>query len=138
VPKHTESLATLVRAIERPGRREAEADGDAFVMTVHLRDGRKQILRLEPAESKSGTPIYRISTRCAPASEKSYAWALQSNMALSHCAIGIATEDGDEFFEMVACLRADSATPEELKSAVKEVAFYGDWMEDQLTKQDQY
>lgn len=130
------TLEELAKSVEKPGSREVSAKGDAFEIVVTLREGRSQKVRAEPAKSQSGKDTIRVSTNCGPASDKALRWALRNNTGLSHCALALSDEGGEEMLIMIHSFLADAVTPAEFKSSVKEVAYYGDWVESKLTDGD--
>lgn len=132
------TLEELTKSVEKPGAREVSAKGDGFEIVVTLREGRSQKVLAEPAKSQSGKDTIRVSTHCGPASDKALRWALRNNAGLSHCALAISDEGGEEMLVMVHSFLADAVTPAEFKSSVKEVAFYGDWVESKLTDGDEF
>lgn len=132
------TLEELVRAIERPAKREVRAIDGGFEITVTLKNGRTQKVRATRGSSEAGADTIRVSSRCGPASEKEMAWALRTNNRLPHCSLAIVDDGGQPYFELVHSLRAQKATSDELRACVKEVAFYADWAEARLTKGDAF
>ena len=103
-----------------------------------LREGRAQKVLAEPATSQSGRETIRISTRCGPVEEKVLRWALRNNTDLSHCSLALAGDGDEELLIMAHSFLADAVTPAEFKTTVKEIAFYGDWVESKLTDGDEF
>ena len=132
------TLDELIQSVEKPGSRDVEKSDAGYAVTVSLRDDRKQTLLVEPATSKSDRDVIRVSTRCGPVKEKALEWALENNTGMSHCAMAISEETEGPLFVMTHSFLADSVTPMEFKACVKEVAFYGDWVESKLTKGDEF
>jgi hypothetical protein len=130
------SLQKLVEALESKGSRDVTKSGDTFEITVVTDKGRSQKVYVEAAQSNTKRDIIRVTTRCARAEEKAYEWALTNNSHMSHCSLAIEIIDGDPWLVLVNSLLADSVSFAELKLTVKEVAFYGDWVEDKLTGED--
>lgn len=132
------TLDELVKDLERPGRREvAEKDG-GYEITVDVGKGRSQRVRVETAKSRSDQETVRVSTHCGQATDRALRWALRNNTSFSYCALALSGEDGEEMFIMVNSFLADAVTPAELKASVKEVAFYGDWVESKLGDGDEF
>ena len=52
--------------------------------------------------------------------------------------MSLCKEGDEEFFDLVSSTIASETSPEEIKAAVKEVAFYGDWIENKLTGSDEF
>lgn len=132
------TLDELVKDLERPGRREvAEKDG-GYEITVDVGKGRSQRVRVEAAKSRADKETVRVSTRCGKVTDRALRWALRNNTSFSYCALALSEEDGEEMFIMVNSFLADAVTPAELKASVKEVAFYGDWVESKLGDGDEF
>ena len=132
------TLEELAKSVAKPGSREISAKGDGFEIVVTVRGGRSQRILAEPAKSQSGKDTIRVSTNCGPASDKALRWALRNNTGLSHCALALSDEGGEEMLVMIHSFLAEAVTPAEFKSSVKEIAYYGDWVESKLTDGDVY
>lgn len=132
-------LSELVESVASAGRREVRPKGDGFEIEVSLRDDRKQRIMAEPAKSQAGRDTIRLITHCGEATEKRFKWALRNNRDLSYCALALDdSAEGAPQFIMVASFLAGEVTPGEFKSTVKELAFYGDWVENKLTGGDEF
>ncbi|HEO72666.1 MAG TPA: hypothetical protein ENN80_15520 [Candidatus Hydrogenedentes bacterium] len=77
--KHT--LEELVRACEKPGKREVKPHDDGFLITVALGE-RRQTVYVMPLKRKDGMELIRIYTFCGPLDEKTGMWALKTNPKL--------------------------------------------------------
>jgi hypothetical protein len=136
--EETYTLEGLVRHCEKPGERTVEPDGEGFVVQVTLRDGRQQRVYVSPLKRKDGVELIRISTPCGAFDEGALKWALAANMKLARSAIAVGSVGGKEQFIVVNSYFASEATPAAIKASVKEIAFYGDWMEKKLTGRDDF
>jgi len=136
----TYSLEQLVRACEKPGQRTVTPTGDGYVIEVQLKAGRRQIVCVTPYTRKDGIELIRVYTQCGPAREDAVPWALRTNMKLAQCAFALMREgdDAEEQLVLSNCYLAKEATPREVGVAVKEVAYYGDWIEKKLTGLDDF
>jgi len=132
------SLEELAESVEKPGGREVTTKGDGYEITVTLSEGRTQKVLAELATSHGGRDTIRISTQCGPGEEKALRWALRTNNNLSHCSLSLAGKRDKERLIMTHSFLADSVTPKEFKTTVKEIAFYGDWAESKLTDGDEF
>ncbi len=132
------TLEELVRAVERTGKRAARPVDGGFEVAVTLKNGRTQKVLVTRGTSEAGAETIRVRSRCGLADPKSTGWALRSNDRLPHCSIAIVEDGGQEWFEIGHSLRAQKATPDELRACIKEVAFYADWAEARLSKQDSF
>lgn len=132
------SLEELAESVEKPGSREVAAKGDGYQISVTLAEGRTQKVLAELARSHGGRETIRISTQCGPGEEKALRWALRTNSNLSHCSLSLVGERDNEQLIMTHSFLADSVTPKEFKTTVKEIAFYGDWAESKLTDGDEF
>lgn len=130
------TLDELVRAVERPGKRSARPTDGGFEIIATLKNGRTQKVFVSHATSEAGAETIRVRSRCGLADPKSMDWALRTNDRLPHSSFAIVDEDGQAWFELVHSMRAQKATPDELRACIKEVAFYADWAEGRLAKDD--
>ena len=136
--KRSYTLRELAQGCAKSGRREVAEEANAFVVTTHLKDGRGQRVLLQDITRKDGARLIQILTYCGDANESAMPWALKINTQLGRCALGIAVLDGNDRFVLVNCIPAADATPEMVKTVVKEIAFYGDWIERKLTDLDEF
>jgi len=132
------TLEELVRAVEREGKRMARPIDGGFEITVTLKSGRAQKVLVTHGTSEAGADTIRVRSRCGLADPNAMAWALRTNDRLPHCSIAVVEDVGQQWFEIGHSLRTQKATPDELRSCVKEVAFYGDWAEARLSKADAF
>lgn len=133
------TLDELVRASVKPGERElTELNENEYRMDVSLREGRKQSVHIHRFQRKDGVDLIQVYTICGKADERSYAWALRANMKLVQGAIALEQKGDDEQFVLTTCFLAEHVTRWEMKAAVKETAYYGDWMESKLSGQDEF
>ncbi len=131
-------LEELVRALEQPGRRDVTKQGDGFQIDLAIKKGRKQKVMVTPSTRNDGHPIIRIYTRCAKPTEAKLDRMLRLNMSLAQCSVALSGPEDNEMLVMVNCFLADQITPEMLRSSVKEVAYYADWLEEKLTGADEF
>jgi uncharacterized protein YjbI with pentapeptide repeats len=129
------TLEELARYCEKPPARVVERDGDAFTIKVMLKSGRGQHVHLRKFKRADGVELIQIYTVCGKADEKKFAWALRANMKLIQGAVALAKQADDERFVLSICLLADNVSHFAIKAAVKECAYYGDWIEQKLSEQ---
>jgi hypothetical protein len=134
VPAGRTPLERMVRALESPGKRDWVDAPTGFALKVSLPSGRSQTVRVEPAQSQGNEDTVIVWTPCAAANPKAYEWALKNNNHFALCAVTLRDHEGAETLCMLGSFLAEELTPSELKAAVKEVAFYGDWLEERLSK----
>lgn len=132
------AIGDLVRSCEKKGAREINKQDGGFQVTVHLGEGRKQLVYVEPYKRKDGTDLYRVYTYCGVFSESVTGWALRANMKLAQGALAVTRHEGEERFVLMNCLIANETTPVEMKVAVKATAYYGDWIEKKMTGLDDF
>ena len=137
-PARKYSLQELAHACARPGAREVEPHGDGFAVVVQMKDGRTQKVYLQTYERKDHIEIVRVFTYCGVYSDDVAKWALRANLKLIQGSLGISEDEGVERFVLITCFHADMVTPREMKTAVKEIAIYGDWVENRLSGQDDF
>ena len=130
------TIEALVKAVERPGTRDVTPVDGGYAIKVALRDGRSQTLTVTQAKSQSGGDTVRISTRCGPATDKALRWALKTNGGFTHCGMTLVEENGQSWFDLVNAILLETATVDEFKACIKEMAFYGDWAETKVSSGD--
>jgi hypothetical protein len=134
--KEAHSLEQLARACEKKDKRVVTPHGDGFAIDVVVNDSRRQRVVLLNAAAQDGSRLVRVFTTCGPPTEKMFKWALRTNLQFVHGALALTEEEGREQLVMTCNFPADEVGPDEVKAAVKEVAFYGDWIERKLTRED--
>lgn len=132
------SLDELAQACAKPDRRTVRKDGEGYIVEARLPNNRAQTIYLRPLISKDEKPLLRIYTCCGHPTPEALEWTLRSNARLTRCAFAIEEDEDGTFLILVHNLFLDCATPEEAKSIVKQIAFYGDWLEHKLTGQDEW
>lgn len=138
VRKGSYSLEELARACEKPGQREVKRERDRYIIELRLAEDRTQKVYLEQFRRKDGIELIRVYTYCGTFTEKAAPWALRTNMTLAQGAVASVTVEGQERFALTNCFLAGAATPEVVKASVKEIAFYGDWIERRLMESDTF
>lgn len=132
-------LEKLVQFCAKPGSREVNAtDGGQYEILVSLREDRKQTVYVTPFKRKDGVDLIRVFTYCGKVTRETMEWALKANMKLTHGALAVKHVDDEERFVLVNCFYASEVTQVEFKASVKEIAFYGDWVEKKLTGLDDF
>lgn len=131
-------METLVRACEKPGQRTVEPHGDGYLIRVHTAENRMQSVQVHPFAHSDGTQYIRIHTYCAEADAKAIEWAMRANVKLPHCAFAVHGHEGKEWIILVHNFNRERAKPEDLRAAVKAIAYYGDWFEQRLTGLDEF
>jgi hypothetical protein len=133
------TLEELVRSSEKPEERVlTELNENEYLMKVTQKNGRKQSVHIRKFQRKDGVDLIQVYTICGKADERSYAWALRANMKLVQGAVALAKSGDDEQFVLTTCFIAEHVTRWEMKAAIKETAYYGDWMESKLSEQDEF
>lgn len=130
-------LEELARACDKPGVRTVTAAADGYLVDVALKGGRRQQVYVSVATRSDGAPLVRVHTHCGGFRPDAATWALRANTQLSHGAIAVEEVDGAERFVLVDAYLADEVTPRQIKASVKELAKYGDWLEQRLTGKDE-
>lgn len=131
-PQRGYALEELAQACVKPGERSVEPDADGFVVIVETGNGRRQRVSIRPLDGRRGKLIV-LTTRCGKATAECISWALRTNMDLALSALALAKEGEEDWLVLRSCYLPDEATPQEIKASVKELAFYGDWIERKLS-----
>jgi hypothetical protein len=133
---HTPSLEKLVTALKKTGSREIVAVDAGFDITVTFKEGRSQKVHVSSNKSPSGNDLVQVTSICGEATEKVHTWALRSNTQFSHCALAIKTIESIPTLIMINSFLAEELSLRQLKASVKEIAYYGDWVESKLGEED--
>lgn len=131
-------LKELVQACEKKGKRAVEPDGDGYAVTVQLKGGRHQKVYVSPTKRKDGVELVRVFTYCGAPTDDSLEWSLRTNAKLERGALALLDEDGEPRLALLACFVASKLTLKELKTSIRELSHYGDWIESKLTGLDDF
>ena len=131
------TLQELAHACSKPGERTVVPQGDMYEIEVNVKDGRRQKVFVSQYTNKDGVKFVRVLTRCGRPTPKSIEWALQINEQLSRGALAVRGEGDSKELVLLNTLPMDGATLEAVKAAVKEAAYYGDWVESKLSGKDE-
>ncbi|MBI2425039.1 MAG: hypothetical protein HYV27_19595 [Candidatus Hydrogenedentes bacterium] len=99
---------------------------------------RKQSVYVTPHENKEGASMIRIYTRCGAATPEAIAWAMRTNAHLLDCSFAILKEKEEDLLILINNIERIYATPARVKSVVKEIARYGDYLEKKLAAKDSF
>lgn len=131
------TLRDLAFACEKHGQRIVETYKSGFVVTVKLDSSRSHRVYLMPHKLAGERSIIRIFTLCGEATPDRYEWALHENSKLTHGAFSLISFNGEKYLAIMNNVIKEEATPEMIKRAVKEMAYYGDWLEAKLKGKDE-
>lgn len=134
---HTHTLEALAQACSKPESRLVEQNDDGFTIKVRIDEERWQTVYMREVKGPNGMPILRVATYCGQSEEKAKQWAMRNNGRLVNCAFAIEGRGEDEQIILVENLDRRWASPDAVRAAVKEVAFYGDFLERKLTGLDE-
>lgn len=132
------TLEELVRACEKEGKRTVEPYGDGYAIRVNLKDGRHQTVYVSPLEQKCGQKLIRVFTYCGKPKDGTFEWALRTNTKIVQGALALWDEEGAERLVLLNCFFASEVTVHEMRAAVKELSYYGDWIENKMTGLDNF
>lgn len=116
----------------------ADQKGSTYVLRVPLGDRHQDVTINMKAKDSAGQPLVVAYTRCGPADEKHYEWALRQNVKMSAGAIAVVDIENHPNFVVVDVTARSVVTPEILINSVKRIAKKGDELEAALTKADDY
>lgn len=132
------TLKDLALACEKHGQRIVETYKTGFVVTVKLDAGRSHRVYIMPHKLRAGRNIIRLFSLCGEATPEKFAWALRANTKLSHGAFSLLTFNDEEYLAIMNNILKEEATPAMVKRGVKEMAFYGDWLEEKIHNMDSF
>ena len=116
----------------------ADQKGSAYLLRVPLGDRHQDVTINMKAKDSAGLPLVVAYTRCGPADEKHYEWALRQNVKMSAGAIAVVDIEDHPNFVVVEVMSRSTVTPQILIHSVKRIAQKGDELEAALTKADNY
>jgi hypothetical protein len=116
----------------------AEQKGSTYVLRVALADRHQDVTINMKAKDSAGLPLVVAYTRCGPADEKHYDWALRQNVKMSAGAIAVVDIEDHPNFVVVDVMARSVVTPQLLINSVGRIAKKGDELEAALTKADNY
>ncbi len=129
------TLKELSLGCEKHGVRTVETYKTGFVVTVKLDNNRSHRVYIMPNKFHDKS-IIRLFTLCGEATSEKLAWALRANTKLFHGAFATLRFNGEGHLAIVNNILKDEATPEMIKRGVKEMAYYGDWLEQKISNMD--
>lgn len=132
------TMKELAQACIRKGKRTVKQDGDGFLVRVQMKGERTQDVRIDRYKEPDTREMIRVSTACGEADAESIAWAIRSNHKFLYCAFCVEERDGRDYLTIVSNFDPELATPALVKNAVKEIAYYGDWLEHKLSGEDNF
>ena len=132
------SLKELAQACEKKLQRAVKAQGEGYVVRAQTTEGRTQDVFVAPHKRDDGRTLIRVATRCGVADDETIAWAIRSNSQLMYCAFCVEKRGDDEELVIVKNFNPKYVTPFMVKDAVKEIAYYGDWLEKKLSGEDKF
>jgi len=130
------TMKELAAACAKKSVRGIKAEGDGFIVRVKLKEDRMQYVRVARHAREDGLELLRASTECGPADDERIAWAIKRNSQFIYGAFCLEERDGANHLRIAAQFDMRHVTPAMVKDAVKEMAFYGDWLERKLTNGD--
>ena len=132
------TLDELMQAVDEPGVYSATRKDNRYVVNCALPNNRRQVVHVEPHTRKDGTELIRVYTVCGPARTDAYRWALRANRNLPLGALAVAKYEGTEHFILLNCYLTSTVTPADVRSSVRELSRYGDWIEQKITGMDDF
>jgi serine/threonine-protein kinase len=131
------SLDSLVRAALADTKATWTGSDEELLVSVPLPQGRRQLVHVEidygATLSENLITIYSV---CAPADERYFRQALESNAHIPHGALAISRIDGQPHFVVCNAYPRSTCDVEELRQSVLTVARFADEWEQRLTGGD--
>ncbi len=132
------TVRDLAMACEKAPARTIEPHDNGFVVTVRLNKERAQKVFIMPHDTRDGRRLVRIYTPCGEPSAEALSWALRANGKLTHGSFAIFQgKHGDQLVLVNSLLRTE-ANPENVKMSVKQIAYFGDWLEQHISGLDEF
>ena len=131
------SMGELVMACAKPGSREVTKDRQGYTVEVTLKNDRRQTVYVHEHLRDDKVKLVRVYTLCGSPRDNVFRGALEANGKLVQSAIAIIDHEGAEQFALIQCFLDGHITKTEMHASIKEVAFYGDWLEGKITGLDE-
>lgn len=131
-PATPPTMKTLALACVKKPKRAVRREGTGFVVRSAMKEGRTQDVTISRFKREDGRELIRVYTECGPADPESIAWAVRNNNQCIYCAFNVEDRDGVDHLTIVAHFDPKHVTPGMVRDAVKEMAYYGDWLEQKL------
>jgi hypothetical protein len=126
------TMKALALACVKKPKRAVRREGTGFVVRSAMKEGRTQDVTISRFKREDGRELIRVYTECGPADPESIAWAVRNNNQCIYCAFNVEDRDGVDHLTIVAHFDPKHVTPGMVRDAVKEMAYYGDWLEQKL------
>ena len=113
-----------------------EGERDRWRVLLKVPGDRLQEVRIEVAEGHRNQRLLTVYSVCCPAEPGHYEFALKLNAKLTHGSLSVREVDGQPMFVMARVYPGGNVGPDEVRTAVNEIAKSSDWVEQQLTQSD--
>lgn len=130
------TMKELALACVKKPKRAVRREGNGFVVRSAMKEGRTQDVLIARFTRDDGRELIRVSTECGPADGETIAWAVRNNSQCMYCAFNVEARDGVDHLTILSNFDPKHVTPGMVRDAVKEMAYYGDWLEQKLTGGD--
>lgn len=137
-PRKDYALEELAQHCAKPGSRTVHEYDEGYRVEVRIDEARMQDVFVRPITKDDGTQMIRVFTVCGKPDASTAAWALRTNTDMIGCAFAVENHERFEHLILVQNFHRAKASPEEVLAAVKQVAFYGDWLEKRLGTVDNF
>jgi serine/threonine-protein kinase len=124
-----ESLEGLGGFVQQGGK-------DQFRVVLPVPGNRLQEVYVEVIEGRKHERLLSVFSVCAPADPRHYGFALMLNAELTYGGLSIREVNGQPMFVMTRVYPRGHVSPADIRAAVIEIARRGDWVEQQLTRDD--
>ncbi|MFA7692387.1 MAG: hypothetical protein GX117_11065 [Candidatus Hydrogenedentes bacterium] len=128
------TLRELALACEKRQARHVETYQKGFVVTLRGQDGESQRVYINSVKSSDIPDSFRIFMLCGEITEENYPFIMTANSKLVHASFSIISFEGNKQLALVINIPVTDATPNLVKRSVKEIAYYGSWMEKKLSE----
>lgn len=132
------TLEELALHCAKDGGRTVNTYDEGYRVEVRIDDARAQDVFIRPYVKEDGTEMLRVFTVCGKPDSPTAAWALRTNTELIGCAFAVDKHERFEHLILVENFHRAKVSPDEVLETVKQIAFYGDWLEKRLSKEDAF
>lgn len=131
------SLKDLAMGCDKTGERDVKTHETGYMVNVTLPNKRHQCVYIMRYKSQDGRDMVRIFTMCGKANKDYEHLALQLNRKFSHAAFAIQKWNEEDYLILIKNILRNEVTPDMVKRCVKEMAYYGDWLEEKIEGTDE-
>ncbi|HDP35899.1 MAG TPA: hypothetical protein ENN29_12415 [Candidatus Hydrogenedentes bacterium] len=131
------TLRELAQSCAVKGECEVHPQDGGYVATVNLSNGRHHRVFIMRSKSRDGRDMVRIFSLCGKSNKDYEHWALKLNRKSCKSAFALQPWNNAEYLILVNNIMKNEVTPELIQDRVREMAVFGDWLEEKIEGTDE-